>query len=218
MSDPLPDAVIAVLHADVARWPVVALAGLVTSLGPCVAPRYVALATLLGGKRRVAPIAAFVAGIVTVYAALGLGVGLLAVVTQHASLLDSVLAFALISSGLVTLLRPPVCDHVRAAATTRTHRLSGIFTLGAASGLVVSPCCTPMLAAVAAFPALDVPPFTRGTLLAVFALGHSAPLLATGLTGAALARRVQRWSAAPAAGVVSGTLLIALGAYYGVLV
>lgn len=218
MNDPLPDAVTAVLHGDIARWPLVALAGMATSIGPCVAPRYVAIATILDGERRALRLVAFIAGVVVVYAVLGLGAGLLGVVTQHASFIDALLAVVLASTGLVTLLRSPACEHERPATRVRTRHLSGIFTLGAASGLVVSPCCTPMIAAVAAFPALDVSPLTRAAMLAVFALGHTSPMLATGLTGAAFAQRVQRWTAGPATSVISGSLLIALGAYYGLLV
>lgn len=218
MTDPLPEAVSAVLHNDVTRLPIVVFAGLATSLGPCVAPRYVALAALLGGAHRIRTVAAYAAGVVTVYAALGLGTGLLSLVTRNAGTIDAVLAVALIASGIATLVHEPACRHERSAEESPSPRLSGSYTLGAASGLVVSPCCTPMVAAVAAFPVLDGSPLTRAAMLAAFALGHTAPMLATGMMSSAVATRIHRWTAAPATAVVGGTLTIALGAYYGILV
>ena len=217
MIDPLPEAVNAVMHGDAARLPLVAAAGLVTSFGPCVAPRYVALATLMGGKQRIRTVAAFVTGLITVYASLGLGAGILSTLVHNAAALNAVLATVLVLGGLITIVRVPVCKHEHVDAGPH-HRLSATFILGAASALVVSPCCTPMVAAVAAFPALDVSPLTRATMLAVFALGHAAPMLLAGIAGAACARRLQRLTASPAPAVISGTLMVALGGYYGLLV
>jgi cytochrome c biogenesis protein CcdA len=218
MTDPLPAAVVAVLHGDAARLPIVALAGAVSSIGPCAAPRYVALATLLTEERRELTIGAFVAGLVTAYAALGFGAGLLGLVAQSAAVLDAVLAAALLAGGFVTLLRTPACDHAHRPAAVKPRRLSGVFSLGAASALVVSPCCTPMIAAVAAFPGIDAAPPVRAAMLGVFALGHALPIVLLGAAGTLFATRLRRLSAGPAPAVVSGTLMLALGAYYGLLV
>jgi cytochrome c biogenesis protein CcdA len=218
MTDPLPAAVAAVLHGDAARVPIVALAGAVSSIGPCAAPRYVALATLLTEERRGLTIGAFVAGLMTAYAALGFGAGLLVLVTRSAAVLDAVLAAVLVAGGLVTLLRAPACDHTHGPAACKPRRLSGVFSLGAASALVVSPCCTPMIAAVAAFPGIDASPFVRAAMLGVFALGHALPIVLLGAAGTLVATRLRRWTAGPAPAVVSGSLMLALGAYYGLLV
>ena len=221
MIDPTAGAITAIMHGDGARFPLVALAGAVTSIGPCVAPRYIALASIAHGPRRTRTVLAFVAGIVTVYVALGFGAGLLTAVMQNASAIDIVLAVALGAGGLVTLLRRSQC-HVHEhehehEGDVPPRRLGGIFSLGAASALVISPCCTPIVAAVVAFPSLDPTPWLRAALLGAFALGHAAPLLVLGSAGAAFARPLRRWNASPAPAVVSGTLMLALGAYYGVL-
>jgi cytochrome c biogenesis protein CcdA len=55
-------------------------------------------------------------------------------------------------------------------------------------------------------------------LLAAFAIGHAAPLFAVGTLGSLCARTFRRWNASPAPAVVSGALMLALGAYYGLLV
>jgi cytochrome c biogenesis protein CcdA len=219
MIDPVALSIDAIARGDAGRLPLVALAGAVTSLGPCVAPRYVAITALLGERRRTLTVAAFVAGMVTAYTALGFGAGLLAQIAGHASSLYAILAVALAAGGLITLCRRSSCDHSHDAIQTSSepHRMSGVFSLGAASALVVSPCCTPILAAVVGM-SVDANPATRAELLAAFALGHAAPLFAVGTLGSLCARTFRTWNASPAPAVVSGALMLGLGAYYGLLV
>jgi cytochrome c biogenesis protein CcdA len=175
MIDPVALSIDAIARGDAGRLPLVALAGTVTSFGPCVAPRYVAIAALLGERRRTLTIAAFVAGMVTAYTALGFGAGLLAQVAGHASSLYVVLAAVLAAGGLITLCREPSCDHAHHSfrACTQPHRVSAVFSLGAASALVVSPCCTPILAAVVGM-SVDANPAARLERSARCARGRSA--------------------------------------------
>ena len=215
MIDPLALGIDAIVRGDATRVPLVAAAGLATSVGPCVAPRYIAVAALLGERRRTLTIAAFVAGLTTAYATLGFAAGLLAQVTGHTSALDAALAAALAAGGLATLLRRSQCTHAPQPRTPQ--RLSGIFCLGAASALVVSPCCTPVVAALIGLEGGAADPLARAALLTAFALGHAAPLVAAGSLGALCARPLRAWTASPAPAVVSGTLMLALGAYYGLL-
>jgi cytochrome c biogenesis protein CcdA len=221
MIDPIALAIEGVVRGDTTRLPIVALAGVATSLGPCVAPRYVAVAALLGERRRTLTIATFVAGMLTAYAALGFGAGILGQLAGHASTLYLLLAIALVCSGLITLYRSPnsSCDQTHAERRrSQPRRLSGIFSLGAASAFVVSPCCTPVVAAVLGMTAFDANPLSRAALLGAFALGHAAPLFVVGSLGSICARSFRAWNASPAPAVVSGTLTLALGAYYGLLV
>ncbi len=219
MIDPIALSIDAVVRGDASRLPVVAAAGLLTSLGPCVAPRYVAIAALLGARRRTLTIAVFVAGMLAAYAALGFGSGVLGQVAGHAWALYIVLAAALACAGTITLLREPVCAHGHGAQPAELpRRLSGVFSLGAASAFVVSPCCTPVVAAVLGMTAVDGNPLSRAALLAAFALGHAAPLFAAGTLGSLCTRAFRAWNASPAPAVVSGSLMLALGAYYGMLV
>jgi cytochrome c biogenesis protein CcdA len=221
MIDPVTSGVEAVVRGDAARLPLVAFAGVVTSFGPCVAPRYIAIAALLGERRRTLTIAAFVAGMLTVYIALGFGAGLLALVADHASALYLVLAATLAGAGLATLLRTSGCAHehrLHGEGGAEPRRLSAVFSLGAASAFIVSPCCTPIVAAVIGMSAVDASPFSRAALLGAFALGHAAPLFAIGSLGIVGTRAFRVWNASPAPSVVSGSLMLALGAYYGLLV
>jgi cytochrome c biogenesis protein CcdA len=219
MIDPIALAIDAVVRGDATRLPIVALAGIVTSLGPCVAPRYVAIAALLGERRRTLTIATFVTGMLAAYTALGFGVGILAQLAGHASALYLVLAVALVCAGAATLLRSPSCNHGHdERRRSQPCRLSGVFSLGAASAFVVSPCCTPVVAAVLGMTAFDANPLSRAALLGAFALGHAAPLFVVGSLGSLCARTFRMWNATQAPAVVSGTLTLALGAYYGLLV
>lgn len=219
MIDPVALGIDAIARGDAARIPLAVAAGIATSAGPCVAPRYIALAALLGNRRRTLTVAAFVSGMLTAYAALGFGTGLLAGITGHASTLYAGLALVLVAGGLFTLLRRADCEHAHREhrAVRAPKRLSGVFSLGAGSALVVSPCCTPVVAAVIGLGANDANPLARAALLGAFALGHAAPLFAAGSLGTVCARFFRRWEASPAPAVVSGTLMLALGAYYGLL-
>lgn len=219
MTDPLAAGVEAIARGNATFLPLVVFAGMVTSLGPCVAPRYIAIAALVGEGRRSLTIAAFVAGIVTAYTALGFGAGLLTEITGHASALYVVLALALACGGVATLLRGSGCarSHHDDPKMKQASRPSAAFSLGAASALVVSPCCTPVVAAVVGM-AADANPLSRAALLGAFALGHAAPLFAFGSLGSVCARTFRRWNASPAPAIVSGSLMLALAAYYGLLV
>jgi cytochrome c biogenesis protein CcdA len=220
MIDPVAVSVEAIARGNVAHLPLVAFAGMVTSVGPCVAPRYIALAALAGDGRRSLTIAAFVAGMLAAYTALGFGAGLLAEIAGHASVLYLVLALALAAGGVATLLRGSGCAHTHHGATEvrQTARPSAAFSLGAASALVVSPCCTPVVAALIGMTAGEANPLSRAVLLGAFALGHAAPLLAFGSLGSISTRTFRVWNASPAPAIVSGSLMLALAAYYGLLV
>lgn len=220
MIDLVGGSVDAIFRGDAARLPLVALAGLVTSIGPCVAPRYIAVAALLSDGRRTVTIAAFVAGMLAAYAALGFGAGLLGQVAGHAAALYVVLAIALGLGGITTLARGSDCGHVHAERKpdVQPHRLSAVFSLGAASALIVSPCCTPVIAAVLGMTAVDGNPLSRAALLGAFALGHAAPLFVVGSLGSLGSRSFRSWNTSPAPAIVSGSLMLALGAYYGLLV
>jgi cytochrome c biogenesis protein CcdA len=194
--------------------PLAVLAGAATSIGPCVAPRYLALAALIGTRRPFVPVAAFMLGLVIATVTLGAGASIAAVLVTHVATIDAVMAVLLIGLGIATIVREPRCTH---ATALRPVRASGAFALGAASALVVSPCCTPLIVGFAGLGAFDRDPLVACAYVAAFAFGHALPLAFAGIasTPFAAAGRVLAATAAPA--VVSGSLTIALGAYYGLL-
>jgi cytochrome c-type biogenesis protein len=197
-------------------YPLLFVAGIGTSLGPCVAPRYLAVAALAVSARRPFGVAlTFAVGVVGAYVAVGAAAGLLGALIAWSTTLYALLAATLIAAGIVTLLR----------AGTRAHdhrprgsvSAGGTLLLGAASALVVSPCCTPLIAAIAGLTIVSGRPASGALLLATFALGHILPILVAAATGVRATAVAQQIATSPAAAIVGGTLMIALGGFYGAL-
>jgi cytochrome c biogenesis protein CcdA len=213
--DPIATTIDAIARHDLAGLPMAFAAGAVTSVGPCVAPRYVALAAVVERNgRRVLAVVSFVAGLLLGYAALGFGLGIFAAIARHTAVLYALLATGLVASGIALLVRRPAAarHHVHHRAST-----TGMFALGAGSALIVSPCCTPIVAAIAGMGALDGRPAVTALFLTTFALGHALPLLLFGATGSLVAGRFAGRDRAGVTTAISGVLMLALGAYYGVL-
>jgi cytochrome c-type biogenesis protein len=220
------DAVNAGLHAVATRsplaYPLVFAAGVVTSIGPCAAPRYVALAAVANASRRPrSTIAAFVAGLVGAYVVLGVAAGAVGALWSASALVYVALAIILAVAGIATLIRGDGASHVHEDDTARQAgvraSLGGTFLLGASSAFVVSPCCTPIVAGIAGLTTASGHTGTGVALLATFACGHALPIVSAGALGARLARILRQVSASHAPAVVAGTLMLALAAYYGVL-
>jgi thiol:disulfide interchange protein DsbD len=190
-----------------------AVAGVASSIGPCVAPRYLALASFTGGRRPWRPVIGFTLGIVVATLALGAGAGVVMALVAHVATIDAMVACALIVFGIATLAREPHACAVHA----HDARTSGAFALGAASAFVVSPCCTPLIVAFASLGTFGRDPAFAVASLGAFALGHAAPLLLAGVAGSFVATPLRALSATAAPAVVSGSLTLALGAYYAVL-
>ncbi len=219
------DAVNAGLHAVATRspfaYPLVFAAGAVTSIGPCAAPRYVALAALVNASHRPwRTIAAFVAGLAGAYVVLGLGAGAVGVLWSASRFVYAALAIVLAVAGFATLVRGAGAPHVHATGGAehgaRTSA-GGTFLLGASSALIVSPCCTPIVAGIAGLTTAGGHVGTGVALLAAFACGHALPVVFAGALGTRVAHTLRHVAASHAPAVVAGTLMLALAVYYGVL-
>jgi cytochrome c-type biogenesis protein len=190
------------------------VAGLISSVGPCVAPRFIAVAGLAAGtsrRRALVTTAAFICGITVTYAAFGALAPLLNMLVRSSSYFYGVLAFILVWSGFRRLYKTESCYH-----SAHISCAGPAFFLGASSALVVSPCCAPIVMAIAAYAgSYNSIPYSCG-LLAAFSLGHALPLLAAA-TGARAAAAYVSAGVQQAAATVGGALMIALGAYFGAL-
>jgi cytochrome c biogenesis protein CcdA len=215
------DVVAAGLQAAAARsvlaYPLVFAAGALTGVGPCAAPRFVAVAALANAAVRPAvAIVSFVAGLVGASVALGLAGGALGAVLAASGMLYGALAIVLGAAGIVALSRGDAVPHHH-DIRVRGSGIGGAFLLGASSALVVAPCCTPVLASIAGLTTAGGPTLGAAALLATFGLGHAAPVVAAGAFGMRIARLLRRLSASQAPALVSGGLMLALAGYYGVL-
>ncbi|WIV54206.1 redoxin domain-containing protein [Amycolatopsis nalaikhensis] len=188
------------------------LAGIVTSLSPCVLP--VLPVVLTAGARRPWGV---VGGLVTSFSLTTLfGSLLLDALHLPATLLRNagIAALVLLGIGLLVphvgelLERPFARLRTRAAAPGR-----GGFATGLALGLVYVPCAGPVLATIAVVGATGRIGFDSLLLTAAFGAGTGLPLLVLAVSGGALARRA-RFLRTHARGlrVATGAALVAVAA------
>lgn len=178
--------------------------GAATSIGPCAAPRYLALAAIVAdarGATRWIRIGLFALGLILCYLLLAQTTSLMRLLIRSSALVYGLLALASLIFGIRALY-----DLHRGA---HRHAHGATLLAGGALGLVVSPCCAPTIALSAGMVAAGS---TGEALLAAaaFACGHIA-LLATIGVGVRAARF------GDAARTVAGALGIALAGYYGLL-
>lgn len=215
MTDPLAAIGDAFAHPTIGVFFTVFLGGLITSIGPCIAPRYLAVAALTGStSQSAALIATFTLGLIATYVSFGWIAGALGTLWTISSAVYAVLAIGLIAGGLWTIARRPH-DHAHAATAPRS--LGAALLLGIASAFVASPCCTPIVASVISYSAVAGKPTFGALLLFSFACGHVAPLAVVGLFGKPLRTILSRIASAQAPTLASGVLLLALGLLYGAM-
>src|SRR5690348_16367717 len=145
--------------------PLLFLAGVLTSLTPCIYPMIPITAAIVGGQstgdssaQRWRPLLlslTYAFGLAIVYSALGLFAGLTGTLFGTIST-DPWLYFAmanlLVIAGLSMLdvipVRLPASLVERASSAGTGGRMSGALVMGAMSGLIAAPCSAPVMAAV----------------------------------------------------------------------
>jgi thiol:disulfide interchange protein DsbD len=177
------------------------LAGLATSLTPCIYPMIPITASLLGGsnavgrsRRRTALLTAcYVLGLALVYASLGLVAGMTG--TLFGTISSNRWAY-LLFGNLLLLAALAMLDVLPVSAPRRVVQWAGqlgggspgaALLLGATSGLVAAPCGAPAFAAVLTWVAATRSAVWGFTYLFVFSLGMTALLVVVGLTSGSLA-------------------------------
>ncbi len=209
-----------VAHGSSWAWPLVFIAGVVSSLGPCTSPRIVALSSLvLRSRNPVLVGSAFIGSTIATYAFFGVVGSLVRDLVGYASWIYAGVAVAALAGGIVTLVGANVHrheEHVR--ERPERNAFSAAFLAGVGFALMVSPCCTPILVVIVAYTSAHGNVAQGSGLLAVFGLGHAVPLLVALAGGRALVGRLwaSRWAQGMQVG--AGTCMMALGAYYALLV
>lgn len=200
--------------------PLVFAAGAASSLGPCVAPRFIAVAGIAAGKSRSQIIIltlSFIAGLVFTYAAFGAVSSLLLRATQVSGYTYALVAAALAAGGVWTLWREETrCAHLDYASKHGTGA-GAAFLLGCSFALVVSPCCTPLVLGIVAYTSESGNAVYASELLCCFALGHALPVIAVAFGVQRVNALLERYAVRQAASVVSATLMLGLAGYYAVL-
>lgn len=192
--------------------PLIFLAGVLTSLNPCIYPMIPITAAIVGGQtvgdetpprwRTLMLTAAYVTGLAAVYATLGLIAGvtgtLFGTISTNPWLylaMANVLVLASLAMFDVIPIRLPAALSARAASAGTAGRVSGALVMGAMSGLVAAPCGAPVLAAILTWVGTQGSPTLGFVYLLVFSFGMCTLLIAVGLSSGALARLPQagRW-------------------------
>lgn len=216
------DVVSATLQAEAQREPVALslafAAGVLTSVGPCVAPRLIAVLSLGARRSRTASMlaaTAFVFGLCAAYAAWGVATGWVWRAVGFSTLTYALLAVALSVAGARRLLYSEEC-HRHGPAEIPAPQLGAAFLLGVSMALTLSPCCTPIIVGTATYVSQSGALWTSAVLVA-FALGHAMPVIVAAAGGAGIARALSSDTARYAVRTIGGSLFLALGAYYAVL-
>ena len=192
------------LGSPLTAIPSLFLAGVLTSLTPCIYPMIPITAAVVGGgsadagasRARPALLAlVYALGLALVYSTLGL------IASMSGAMFGSISSnpYALLAMGNVLLVaglamldvipvRLPAFVVQRAAGAGAGGRVGGAFVMGAVSGLVAAPCSAPVMVTVLAWVA-QTHSATRGFLyLFVFSLGMCTLLVAVGASAGAAAR------------------------------
>ena len=204
------------------------LAGLATSLTPCVYPMIPITAGILGGagavgrsrSRSIALTLTYALGLALVYSLLGLLAGLSG--SLFGTISSSPWALLLMGNlllvfGLALLDVFSIRVPAKLAAWSgrfRSDSIGGVFALGATSGLVAAPCGAPAFAAVLTFVSTTRSAGLGFLYLFVFSLGLTALLVVVGLFSGGLAAlpRAGKWTLSIQR--AGGGLLLAMAEYY----
>ena len=179
------------------------LAGVLTSLTPCIYPMIPITIAIVGGqsadgaprKPAVALTFAYVLGLALVYSALGVVAGMTGTIFGtvstnpwlHFAMANLLILFALAMLDVVPV-RMPQWLLRRASEAGAKGGIGGAFTMGAVSGLVAAPCGAPAMAGVLTFVATTHSAVLGFLYLFVFSLGMCAVLVAVGLSSSLLVR------------------------------
>ncbi|MBA3343666.1 MAG: sulfite exporter TauE/SafE family protein [Gemmatimonadaceae bacterium] len=181
------------------------VAGVLTSLTPCIYPMIPVTAAIVGGqtvgegaaaKWRTALLTlSYVMGLALVYASLGVVAGLTGTIFGTVGTnpwLYFAMANLLVVAALAMLdvlpIRVPASLLTRAATAGTAGRVSGAFIMGAVSGLVAAPCSAPVMAAVLTWVTRTQQATLGFVYLFSFSLGMCALLVAVGLFSGTIAR------------------------------
>jgi thiol:disulfide interchange protein DsbD len=181
------------------------IAGVLTSLTPCIYPMIPITAAIVGGQsigeskpprtRTVLLTLSYVAGLAIVYATLGVIAGVTGTIFGTISTnpwlyftMANVLVLAALAMLDVIPIRLPTGLVQKASTVGTAGRVSGAFIMGAVSGLVAAPCGAPVMAAVLTWVTTTQRAALGFIYLLSFSLGMCAILAVVGLFSGTVTR------------------------------
>lgn len=196
--------------SPVTALPLLFLAGVLTSLTPCIYPMIPITAAIVGGESasaggtsagasaRLRPLLlslTYVLGLSLVYAGLGLFAGLTGTMFGRVSTnpwlyfaMANVLVLAALSMLDVFPVRLPAFLTQRAATAGTGGRFGGAFAMGAMSGLVAAPCSAPVMIAVLTWVTETKSAWLGFVYLFAFSLGMCTLLVVVGVSSGTMSR------------------------------
>lgn len=185
--------------------------GLLLAFTPCVFPMIPILSGIIAGagnpsaRRGFTLSVAYVLGVAVPYTIAGLlvaifgaGLNLQFLLQQPAAIIFSALVFALLSLAMFGLYELQLPEFVRSRLNDVGQQQRGGSTwsaalMGAISGLVVSPCVTPILAGALIYVASSGDALTGALSLFSLAIGMGVPLIIMGTGGGHLLPKAGAW-------------------------
>ncbi|MHC1743637.1 MAG: cytochrome c biogenesis protein CcdA [Syntrophobacteraceae bacterium] len=200
--------------------------GVLASLAPCVYPLIPIVSAYVGSKavgeatrtKSFLLSLGYVVGMAVVYALLGMVTALTGSFFGHISTNPWALLFManvliLAALNMLEVIRIPIWSTGRPWEPA-VGGVTGAFLIGAASGLVASPCTSPVLFGLLAYVASTQSVFYGGLLVFLFSIGRGVLLLVVGTFAgmAAAMPRPGQWMAGVK--VAFGLLMFGLAEYY----
>lgn len=196
--------------------PLALFGGLIAGLNPCCLALYPAAAGACCSardatlRRSLRNSVAFVLGVATAIAALGIVAAYAGRVASVSAPVKYTIAFVPVVMGLYRLgwvrLPMPVSSAVWPQAGTA-------FSAGLLLSLVIGPCGTPIIAAVLSFAAYKQDFVYGGILLFAYGVGTSLPILLVGTAGGKVLERLNRARFGKHVDVGVGGFLVLIGLY-----
>ena len=217
-------------ESPVTALPLLFFGGILTSLNPCIYPMIPITAAIVGGSSLGAPVSrgrtlllslTYAVGLALVYSILGLFAGMSGTIFGAVNgnpWMYFAMGQVLIVSALAMLdvipIRVPAFIMQRAAAAGDGGKFTGVFVMGAMSGVVAAPCGAPVMAAVLTWVTTTQSAVLGFAYLFTFSLGMCAFLVVAGLSTGLMARlpRAGAWMVWVKRGFA--VLMIAVAEYY----
>lgn len=210
-------------HLSIVSWGVIFLAGLVTSLTPCMLSMLPITVGYIGGYESQGKLQAavqsswFALGLATTLAALGIVATTIGKVYGQIGVgLPIIVSLVAIAMGLNLLeILPLRFPSLGATDWISADLPRGVrsYLLGLTFGLIASPCSTPVLATLLTWVATTQDLVLGAGLLIAYAIGYVMPLIIAGTFTASLKKilELRRWSSW--INPVSGALLLGFGIF-----
>lgn len=217
--------------------PLLFMAGVLTSLTPCIYPMIPITAAIVGGQattdggsgaagarpvlRPLLLSLSYVLGLSLVYAGLGLFAGMTGTMFGRVSTnpwlyfaMANVLVLAALSMFDVVPVRLPSFLVQRAATAGTGGRFGGAFAMGAMSGLVAAPCSAPVMIAVLTWVTETKSALLGFIYLFAFSLGMCTLLVVVGLSSGAISRLPRAGTWMVTVKKLFGLVMLGVAEYY----